>query len=102
MRIVMNAVSFDVENVIGRLDQLELQISQLRQLFVKAELPASMEIDATHPYVTRLPTILSGEPIIRGTRTPVRAIVEHWKFGDAVETIIHKLPICDLPMSLPP
>lgn len=32
-------------------------------------------------YVTREPEILSGEPIIIGTRTPVRAIVENWHLG---------------------
>ena len=32
-------------------------------------------------YVTRQPEILSGEPIIAGTRTPVRAIVEIWRLG---------------------
>ena len=36
--------------------------------------------------------ILSGEPIIAGTRTPVRAVVEYWKFGDAPDEIVRKLP----------
>jgi uncharacterized protein (DUF433 family) len=43
-------------------------------------------------YITRVKNILGGEPIITGTRTPVRAIVEYWKFGDAPETIARKLP----------
>ncbi|MFZ2361721.1 MAG: DUF433 domain-containing protein [Anaerolineae bacterium] len=42
--------------------------------------------------MTRVDGILSGEPIIVGTRTPVRAVVEHWKFGDSPETIVRKLP----------
>jgi len=37
-------------------------------------------------------TILGGEPIIKGTRTPVRAIAEHWKFGDTPEETARKLP----------
>ena len=37
-------------------------------------------------------SILSGEPNIKGTRTPVRAIVEYWKFGDTPEEIVRKLP----------
>ena len=45
-----------------------------------------------HPHVTRMETILGGEPIIKGTRTPVRAVIEHWKFGDAPEEIARKLP----------
>jgi len=34
-----------------------------------------MKISTISRYVTRNPEILSGEPIIDGTRTPVRAIV---------------------------
>jgi len=44
------------------------------------------------PYIERVAEILSGEPIVKGTRTPVRAIVEHWKFGDAPEEIARQLP----------
>jgi uncharacterized protein (DUF433 family) len=32
-------------------------------------------------YIVRDEQILSGEPIIKGTRTPVRAIVETWRMG---------------------
>ncbi|MBI3360050.1 MAG: DUF433 domain-containing protein [Chloroflexi bacterium] len=45
-----------------------------------------------HPYVESIATILGGEPIVKGTRTPVRAIAEHWKFGEAPEAIARKLP----------
>lgn len=45
-----------------------------------------------HPYVTRDDSILSGEPIIKGTRTPVRAIVENWRIGIAPEDITTHLP----------
>ncbi len=38
-------------------------------------------------YVTRQSEILSGEPIITGTRTPVRAIVENWRLGLRPEEI---------------
>ncbi len=47
---------------------------------------------AEHPYIERRANVLSGEPVIRGTRTPVRAIVEHWKFGDPPDEIARKLP----------
>ncbi len=40
-----------------------------------------------HLYVIRDEQILSGEPIIKGTRTPVRAIVETWRMGIASEEI---------------
>ncbi len=43
-------------------------------------------------YIVRDNRILSGEPIIRGTRTPVRAIVETWRMGVAPEEIPKGLP----------
>ena len=42
--------------------------------------------------MTRVQSILNGEPIIRDTRSPVRAVVEYWKFGDTPEEIVRKLP----------
>jgi len=36
--------------------------------------------------------ILDGEPIVRGTRTPVRAIVETWRMGVAPEEIPKGMP----------
>lgn len=43
-------------------------------------------------YIIRDDKILSGEPIIKGTRTPVRAIVETWRQGVAPEEIPNLLP----------
>lgn len=43
-------------------------------------------------YIVRNDKILSGEPIIQGTRTPVRAIVELWRLGVAPEEIPLRLP----------
>ena len=43
-------------------------------------------------YVVRDDEILSGEPIIQGTRTPVRAIVEAWRLGIAPEEIPTGMP----------
>jgi uncharacterized protein (DUF433 family) len=45
-----------------------------------------------HCYVVSNDQILGGEPIIEGTRTPVRAIVELWRQGLAPETIPTRLP----------
>lgn len=45
-----------------------------------------------HPYIVSTEEILQGAPIIAGTRTPVRAIAELWKFGIAPEEIIVRLP----------
>jgi uncharacterized protein (DUF433 family) len=50
-------------------------------------------IQATEQYyVVTDQDILGGEPIIRGTRTPVRAIVELWRSGLAPEEIQQGLP----------
>jgi uncharacterized protein (DUF433 family) len=45
-----------------------------------------------HRYVVKDNKILSGEPVIQGTRTPVRAIVEMWRLGVAPEEIPKRLP----------
>ncbi|BAC90897.1 gll2956 [Gloeobacter violaceus PCC 7421] len=45
-----------------------------------------------HVYIVTDENILSGEPIIKGTRTPVRAIVEIWRQGVSAETIPSRLP----------
>jgi uncharacterized protein (DUF433 family) len=45
-----------------------------------------------HRYIVTDEHILSGEPIISGTRTPVRAIVELWRHGLAPESIPTRLP----------
>lgn len=45
-----------------------------------------------HFYIVTDDQILSGEPIIKGTRTPVRAIVELWRQGIPPEEIPNHLP----------
>jgi uncharacterized protein (DUF433 family) len=45
-----------------------------------------------HCYIIRDDRILSGEPIIKRTRTPVRAIVELWRMGIPPEEIPRRLP----------
>jgi uncharacterized protein (DUF433 family) len=45
-----------------------------------------------HRYIVKNDRILSGEPIIKGTRTPVRAIVETWRMGVLPEEIPVHLP----------
>ncbi len=43
-------------------------------------------------YITRVPEIDGGRPIIKGTRTPVKAIVGYYKLGLGVEEILEGLP----------
>jgi uncharacterized protein (DUF433 family) len=45
-----------------------------------------------HPYVTMDEAVLGGEPAIKGSKTPVRAIVELWRLGIAPEEIPTHLP----------
>lgn len=45
-----------------------------------------------HPHIVHDNEILGGEPVVKGTRTPVRAIVEWWKFGASPEEILENLP----------
>jgi uncharacterized protein (DUF433 family) len=51
-----------------------------------------MPTTTEHTYIVRDESILSGEPIVKGTRTPVRAIVEIWRMGIAPEDIPTHLP----------
>lgn len=51
-----------------------------------------MAIITEHLYIVRDEKILGGEPIIKETRTPVRAIVELWRMGLSPEEIRTKLP----------
>jgi len=45
-----------------------------------------------HRYVVTDDQILGGEPIIQGTRTAVRAVVEIYRLGVAAEEIPNRLP----------
>ena len=49
-------------------------------------------IQTEHPYIVKEEGILSGEPIIKDTRTSVRAIVENWRLGYLPEEIPFHLP----------
>jgi len=51
-----------------------------------------MDTAVKNRYITSDEKILSGEPIIKGTRTPVRAIVEMWRIGASPEEIVQGLP----------
>ena len=51
-----------------------------------------MTTATSHPYVISDDSILNGVPIVKGTRTPIRAIAELWKFGVTPEEIVIRLP----------
>lgn len=49
-----------------------------------------------HRYIICDVKTLNGEPIIEGTRTPVRAVVELWRQGLLLEEIPNHLPYLTL------
>jgi uncharacterized protein (DUF433 family) len=51
-----------------------------------------MAVATEHLYIVTDDKILSGEPIVKGTRTPVRAIIETWRLGVPAEEISTRLP----------
>src|ERR1041384_4267339 len=51
-----------------------------------------MTTSTAHPHIVRNDEILGGEPIVKGTRTSVRAIVQNWRMGLAPEEIPLHLP----------
>lgn len=87
----MSNPTADMRLVMHRLTLLEETIVQLRAL-IATQPPPTATLSTDHPYIVRVDDILSGEPILKGTRTPVRAIVEYWKFGLSPEELARKLP----------
>lgn len=51
-----------------------------------------MVTETEHLYIVKDDKILNGEPILKGTRTPVRAVIELWRLGYAPEEIARELP----------
>ena len=51
-----------------------------------------MVVDRVVSYIVSDESLLGGEPVIRGTKTPVRAIVELWRLGVAPDEIPVHLP----------
>jgi uncharacterized protein (DUF433 family)/PHD/YefM family antitoxin component YafN of YafNO toxin-antitoxin module len=67
--------------------------TEMRIMGKTSPLGAESETKRTeHPYIVRVPGIASGEPIIKGTRVPVRAIVLHYKATETLEEILEAYP----------
>jgi uncharacterized protein (DUF433 family) len=49
-------------------------------------------VSTVYRYITRVPEICGGRPIIKGTRTPIKAIIGYYKMGLSVEEILEGLP----------
>ena len=52
----------------------------------------STPVSAEYRYITSAPDICGGRPIIKGTRTPVKAIVGYYKLGLSIEELLEGLP----------
>ncbi len=71
-----------------KIADLEAQIKEIKNLLIKSNGDYIPNSSTGHSYIIRNPEILSGEPIIIGTRTSVRAIVELWRMGITPEEIV--------------
>jgi uncharacterized protein (DUF433 family) len=52
----------------------------------------STPVGIEYRYIEQVPSICAGRPIIKGTRTPVKAIVGYYKMGLSVEEVLEGLP----------
>jgi len=87
----MTEISLNLQMVVKRIDALENELKQLRQSLLPVEHVTARDL-TEHPHIESVSTVLGGEPVIKNTRTPVRAIVERWKFGELPEEIARNLP----------
>ena len=51
-----------------------------------------MTTTTEYKYIVKDDALLGGEPVIKGTRTSVRAIVENWRLGLSPEEIVIHMP----------
>lgn len=49
-------------------------------------------VTTEHPYVVKTTGVCGGRPLIKGTRTPVQAIVEYYRLGMDTYHILTELP----------
>lgn len=68
------------------------QLSPSERDYVFSSFVNAKQISESHPAIVSDENIMKGEPIIAGTKTPVRAIVELWRIGTAPEAIPEHLP----------
>lgn len=51
--------------------------------------------ETEHPHIIRREGICGGRPVIKGTRVPVQALIEYYKFGMAIQDILEGFPQID-------
>jgi len=52
----------------------------------------STPVRTEYHYITRVPGVCGGRPIVKGTRTAVKSVVGYYKIGLGVEEILEGLP----------
>lgn len=68
------------------------QSAQLQEAAATYQVGRAAAEALAYRYVTRVPGICGGQPIIRGTRVPVKAIVGYHKLGLSAEEVATALP----------
>ncbi len=81
-------MTITVEELIQTIQQL----SQSEQEHIIGSILKPMSAKPEVSSVVSDSALLGGEPVIRGTKTPVRAIVELWRIGITPEEIPEHLP----------
>ena len=82
----MKVIQVVYENgVLKPMQTLELAEHQVVEIGLQPK-----EID--HPYITQTLGICGGRPVIRGTRIPVKVLVQHHRMGDSVDKILAGFP----------
>lgn len=59
---------------------------------------ATKKRDARFPHIVRVPDVVGGEPIIDGTRIPVRTIVLYYREYQNVADLHEVYPVLDRPV----
>ena len=96
----MNTQTIDIENIYYKLEKLEGEIQILRHKITELngrgtrnqEKPQILEASIEDSKIIRVKDICGGEPVIKGTRTPVRTIIQYMRMGCEVEKILEHLP----------
>lgn len=73
------------EEIINRLNNIESMMQQIMKMVTSLE-------KTGHHHIICIEDICGGEPIIKGTRMPVRSIIKYLKIGETVESILEDFP----------
>jgi uncharacterized protein (DUF433 family) len=88
----MTEKTLDSKRIYTELDMLKGEIRGLKQLVSEVVTRTRPTIQTEHPHIVRVEGIRGGEPIIKGTGTSVRTIVERTRLSDTPEQIVDDYP----------